>query len=174
MPETSERKRQALLPIFRDALGFAAAQADRILTDHPGYSPMYTVGGKWDREGERWTHWCEGFFPGILWLLYKQTNNEKYRQCAELYSKALEPRRHDRAVHDLGFLFFSTYLRWYHLTGEAALRDVLIDAGRTLALRRQKGGYFASFVGPQSLFIDMMLNVGIILWAAIVNGGGGC
>ncbi len=47
-----------------------------------------------------------------------------------------------------------------------ALRDVLIQAGRTLALRRQKGGYLASFVGPQSLFIDIMMNVGIIFWAA--------
>jgi unsaturated chondroitin disaccharide hydrolase len=47
---------------------------------------------------------------------------------------------------------------------------VLIDAGRTLALRRQKGGYLASFVGPQSLFIDVMMNVGIILWAANATG----
>src|SRR5262249_2855216 len=65
---------------------------------------------------------------------------------------------------------FSTYLRWYRLTGEPALRDVLIEAGRTLALRRQKGGYLASFVGPQSLFIDVMMNVGIILWAANETG----
>ena len=58
--------------------------------------------------------------------------------------------RFDRDVHDLGFLFFSTYLRWYHLTGDAASRQVLIDAGRTLALRRQPGGYLASFIGPES------------------------
>jgi unsaturated chondroitin disaccharide hydrolase len=57
-------------------------------------------------------------------------------------------------------------MRWYHLTGDARLRDVVIDAGRTLALRRQKGGYLASFIGPQSLFIDVMMNVGVILWAA--------
>ena len=37
---------------------------------------------------------------------------------AERYSRPLEPRRFDRTVHDLGFLFFSTYLRWYHLTGD--------------------------------------------------------
>src|SRR5262249_2199675 len=89
-----------------------------------------------------------------------------WRQLAERYSRPLEPRRHDRTVHDLGFLFFSTYLRWYHLTGDPALQTILIDAGRTLALRRQRGGYLASFIGPQSLFIDIMMNVGIILWAA--------
>ena len=47
---------------------------------------------------------------------------------------------------------------------------MLIQAGRTLALRRQKGGYLASFIGPQSLFIDIMMNVGIILWAANATG----
>ena len=75
-------------------------------------------------------------------------------------------------MHDLGFLFFSTYLRWYRLTGEPALQEVLIEAGRTLALRRQMGGYLASFIGPQSLFIDIMMNVGIILWAANATGDG--
>ena len=131
---------------------------------------MYTVGGKWNREGERWTHWCEGFYPGIFWLLHAHTGSAEWRDLAERYSRPLEHRRFDRAVHDLGFLFFSTYLRWYHRTNDPALRQVLIDAGRTLALRRQKGGYLASFVGPQSLFIDIMMNVGIILWAANATG----
>src|SRR5436309_11802132 len=158
--------REAVLPRFRQALDFAAAQAQRTVTAYPGYTPMYTVGGRWNREGERWTHWCEGFFPGILWLLHKHTGAAEWRLQAERYSRPLEPRRHDRNVHDLGFLFFSTYLRWYHLTGEPALRDILIEAGRTLALRRLKGCYLASFVGPQSLFIDIMMNVGIIFWAA--------
>lgn len=155
---------------FTRALEFAAAQADRIVTQYPGYTPMYTVGGRWKREGERWTHWCEGFFPGILWLLHKQTGEARWRLLAEQYTRPLETCRLDRTVHDLGFLFFSTYLRWYHLTGDPTLRGVLIDAGRTLAVRRQKGGYLASFIGPQSLFIDIMMNVGIIFWAARETG----
>lgn len=148
------------------ALDFAAAQCRRLIANHPGYAPMYTVGGKWNREGERWTHWCEGFYPGIFWLLHKTTGDSFWRLHAEEYSRNLEPRRFDRNVHDLGFLFFSTYLRWYRLTGDEPLKQVLIDAGRTLALRRQVGGYLSSFVGPHSLFIDIMMNVGVILWAA--------
>src|SRR5262249_38938756 len=158
--------RADLPPTFQDALAFAATQARRILTNHPGYSPMYTVCGAWGKEGERWTYWCEGFFPGILWLLHKHTGDPKWRDEAERLSRPLEGRRLDRAVHDLGFLFLPTYLRWYHRTREPALRDVLVDAGRTLALRRQPGGYLASFLGPQSLFIDVMMNVGIIFWTA--------
>jgi unsaturated chondroitin disaccharide hydrolase len=152
--------------VFRSALDFAAAQARRVVRQYPGYTPVYTVGGRWNREGERWTHWCEGFYPGIFWLLHAHTGDADWRRLAEDYSRPLGARRFDRAVHDLGFLFLSTYLRWYNRTGDPALRRVLIDAGRTLALRRQMGGYLASFVGPQSLFIDVMMNVGIILWAA--------
>lgn len=156
--------------VFTHALDFAARQCRRLIEQHPGYVPMYTVGGQWAREGQRWTHWCEGFYPGIFWLLHRHTNEPFWRQYAEAYSRPLEPRRYDRDVHDLGFLFFSTYLRWYRLTGDAALRDILVDAGRTLALRRQMGGYLASFVGPQSLFIDIMMNVGLTLWAGKATG----
>jgi unsaturated chondroitin disaccharide hydrolase len=162
MPDTSNT--------FRAALDFAAAQAGHTVTAYAGYTPMYTVGGRWNREGERWTHWCEGFFPGILWQLHRATGEPEWRRLAERYTRPLEPRRHDRAVHDLGFLFLSTYLPWCQLTGDPALRDVLVEAGRTLALRRQKGGYLASFVGPQSLFIDIMMNVPLIFWAANETG----
>jgi unsaturated chondroitin disaccharide hydrolase len=165
--------REALLPQLHDALGFVADQAGHILAAYPGYYPMYTVGGRWNRESEHWTHWHEGFFPGILWLLHNHTGEAAWRRWAEQYSRPLEPRKHDRTVHDLGFLFFSTYLRWYRLTGDPALRDVLIEAGRTLALRRQRGGYLASFVGPKSLFIDIMMNVGLIFWAANETGDKG-
>ncbi len=168
MPDSVSR--EALVPALRSALDFAAAQCRRVIEKYPGYTPMYTVGGLWNREGERWTHWCEGFFPGILWLLYRHTNDPQWREQAERYTRPLEPRRLDRTVHDLGFLFGSTYLRWYRLTGAEPLRQVLIEAGRTLALRRQKGGYLASFVAPNSLFIDIMMNVGIIFWAANETG----
>src|SRR6201998_1604139 len=141
-----KRTRDALLPPFRAALDFAAAQAECVATAYPDYTPMYTVGGRWNREGERWTHWCEGFYPGIFWLLHQHTGLSEWRNLAERYSRPLAPRRFDRTGQDRGFLFVSTYLRWYHLTKEPRLRDILIDAGRTLALRRQKGGYLASFI----------------------------
>jgi len=150
---------------FSDALEFVGQQCRRIIDKYPGYLPMYTVGGKWKKEGEFWTHWCEGFYPGIFWLLHKSTGEFSWREQAERYSRGLEARRYDRAVHDLGFLFFSTYLRWFRLTGDDRIEKVLIDAGRTLSLRRQMGGYLSSFIGPQSLFIDIMMNVGIIHWA---------
>ena len=119
--------------------GIRRGASAAVIDQHPGYVPMYTVGGKWNREGERWTHWCDGFYPGIFWLLHKVTGETYWRQQAEKYTVPLAGRRFDRDVHDLGFLFFSTYSRWYRLTGDATHRQILIDAGRTLALRRQRG-----------------------------------
>ena len=164
----SERENRAT---FDKAVKFAAEQASAIIANYPNYYPMYTVGGKWGREAEKWTPWCEGFFPGILWLLYRLTGESRWRRFAEQYTRPLADRRFDRRVHDLGFIFMSTYRRWFDETGDPALKQVLIDAALTLAQRFQpKGKYLCSFIGPGSLFIDIMMNVGIIFWAARETG----
>lgn len=75
MPHSVSLTYNSLLPQLETALDFAAKQPRHIITHYPGYTPMYTVGGRWNREGECWTHWCEGFFPGILWLLHKHTGD---------------------------------------------------------------------------------------------------
>lgn len=156
-----------LVPKLRAALAFAGRQARNIVERYPDFYPMYTRGGRWRHEGEAWTHWCDGFLPGILWLLHRHTGDAWYRQQAERYSRPLAPRQHDRDVHDLGFLFMSSYHHWYRLTRDPALTDVLIQAGRTMGLRfRRPGRYLASFIGPESTFIDIMMNVGIIFYAA--------
>jgi unsaturated chondroitin disaccharide hydrolase len=102
-----------------------------------------------------------------MWLLHQQTADPAWRAHAEHYSRLLESKKHDRDVHDLGFIFLTTYLPWYRLTGDPALHEVLVTAGRTLALRfNEKGQYLRSFVAPESLFIDIMMNVPIIFYAA--------
>jgi unsaturated chondroitin disaccharide hydrolase len=146
---------------------FAARQLRRLIETHPDSFPIYTVGGKWLRGGEAWTNWCEGFLGGQLWLLYGHTADPYWRGQAEHYSRLIQHRVNDRSVHDLGFLFWSTWKRWYDLTHDEAINAVVIEAGRTLALRfKERGGYLRSFVADESLFIDIMMNVGIIFYAA--------
>jgi unsaturated chondroitin disaccharide hydrolase len=149
------------------ALQFAERQVKALIESNPDYFPMYTVGGKWRHAGEKWTHWTDGFLGGMMWQLHLRSQDAWWREQAEHYSKLLEDRQHDRNVHDLGFIFLSTYLPWYELTGEKHLHDVLIQAGRTLAMRfKEKGQYLRSFVSDDSLFIDIMMNVPIIFYAA--------
>jgi unsaturated chondroitin disaccharide hydrolase len=132
---------------------------------------MYTVGGKWKHAGEAWTNWCEGFLGGQLWLIYAHDQDTWWQEKAKHYSKLIEHRKTDRDVHDLGFLFWPTWKRWFDLTNDPAVREVVVEAGQTLALRfKEKGQYLRSFVSDGSLFIDIMMNVGIIFYAAQVTG----
>lgn len=146
---------------------FAVTQLRRLIETQPDYFPMYTVKGRWRHGGEAWTNWCEGFLGGQLWLLYRHTGDPWWRERAEHYSRLIEHRKTDRTVHDLGFLFWSTWKRWYDLSGDEAINQVVIEAGQTLALRfQEKGKYLCSFVANDSLFIDIMMNVGLIFYAA--------
>ena len=112
----------------------------------PDFFPIYTRGGRWRHDGEGWTDWCSGFHAGMMWLLAERTGEPDWRRHAEHYSRLLEPKQHDRNVHDLGFIFLNTYLPWYRKAGDARLRDVLITAGRTLALRFNPRGPLSPLV----------------------------
>ncbi len=156
-----------LRPRLNRAYDFAARQVRATVDRYPDFFPIYTEGGRWRHRGELWTDWCGGFHAGMMWLIARQTGDAWWRSTAEHYSRLLEPRRFDRDVHDLGFIFLNTYLPWYRVTGEDSLRQVLITAGQTLALRfNRQGRYLRSFVAPESLFIDIMMNVPLIFYAA--------
>ena len=59
------------------------------------------------------------------------------------------------------------------MTQDPGLKAVILEAGTTLAQRFQPHGeYLSSFVSPDSLFIDIMMNVGIIFYTAIERGDG--
>ncbi|MDX1933605.1 MAG: glycoside hydrolase family 88 protein [Capsulimonadales bacterium] len=162
--------------LFQDAFAFAQAQVRRVLEKYPPtdslYYPMYTVDGKFGSDRKRWTHWCDGFFPGMMFVFAEATGDPFWLDHAVRYATPLEDRRYDRAVHDLGFLFFSTYLRWRALGGPVERIDpVLIQAGKTMAMRFMANGqYLRSFVEPASLFIDIMMNVGTVFHAGTVTG----
>jgi unsaturated chondroitin disaccharide hydrolase len=153
------------------AFEFAQKQVRGLVERDPDFYPMYTEKGRWRHSGEAWTHWCDGFLPGMMWIFHRRTQDPEWRKLAERYTTPLEPRKMDRNVHDLGFIFLSTYHRWYRQTGDTKLNDVVVQAGRTLAMRfKEKGEYLCSFMGPESIFIDIMANVGIIFYAARETG----
>jgi unsaturated chondroitin disaccharide hydrolase len=159
------------LAAYTTALQFAERKVAALAERHPDFFPMYTVNGKWHHTGEQWTHWTDGFLGGMMWQFHLRTKDPTWRTRAEHYSKLLEHRQHDRHVHDLGFIFLSTYLPWYELTGDEQLHAVLVQAGRTLAMRfKERGQYLRSFVADESLFIDIMMNVPIIYYAANESG----
>src|SRR4051812_21859404 len=162
-------------PLY-DALNFSQRQVRRLIETHPGFYPLYTDKGRWKHDKPAWTRWCDGFLPGMMWLFLESglaDDPSYWRKKAEEYSAPLENRKEDRDVHDLGFIFYhGTYKSWYETTvregkPNPALKDVVIRAGQVLALRfKRNGQYLRSFISDESLFIDIMMNVGIIFYAA--------
>lgn len=170
--EISREDRQ----LFEETIAFAARQVRRLVERYPDFYPMYTHQGRWKHDLPAWTHWCDGFLPGMMWIFCRRAEPGSadaawWREQAIRYTRPLEPRKHDRDVHDLGFIFMSSYHRWHELEPDPALEAVLVEAGRTMALRyREKGRYLRSFLAENSLFIDIMMNVGIVFYAAARTG----
>ncbi len=166
---------KALRDRLENAFRFGVSQLERMLPQWPSHNPapIYTENGKWTRPDFIWTDWCPGFYAGMMWLAYEYTGEAKWRAAAEGYSRALEHRKFDRDVHDLGFIFMSTADRWYRLLPESDptkqwLKDILITAGTIQSFRWKETGedhYLYSFNGPQSLFIDIMMNIRLLFRA---------
>ena len=155
------------------AFSFAQKQVRALVQSEPDFYPLYTDHGKWRHSKPAWTRWCDGFLPGMMWIFYQETGDQEWRSLAVRYSKALEERKDDREVHDLGFIFYhGTYKRWYEASvregaPDQSLKDIVIHAGQTLALRfNDQAHCLRSFHGSDSNFIDIMMNVGIIFYAA--------
>jgi unsaturated chondroitin disaccharide hydrolase len=170
---TTKHERETLSATLQDAFDFAQAQVRKLTQKYPSdYYPMYTVAGEFGHDRKRWTHWCDGFYPGMMFIFAEATGQSEWLDKAVSFATPLAERQYDRAVHDLGFLFFSTYLRWLELGGPPErIEPVLIQAGKTMAMRfMERGQYLRSFVEPASLFIDIMMNVGTIFYAGLKTG----
>ncbi len=167
---------KSLLSKVEHAFDFAQRQVEALLERNPNFYPLYTDHGRWRHSKPAWTHWCDGFLPGMMWIFYEESGEQRWRERAESYSQALENRKEDREVHDLGFIFYhGSYRRWYEATlregrPNQRLKDVVVEAGRTLALRfNERAGCLRSFHGADSNFIDIMMNVGIIFYSAMAS-----
>jgi unsaturated chondroitin disaccharide hydrolase len=155
----------------RVALEVAEGKVRRLADANPDYFPLYTNGGQWRHGKESWTNWCEGFLGGQMWIFAEHNIGEGWTERASHYTDLVKDRQHDRDVHDLGFVLAPTWKKKWELTGDKEARAVALQGGKTLALRfNPKGRYLRSFLAEDSLFIDIMMNVGLIFWTALETG----
>lgn len=156
------------------AVEVAADKVARLAADYPEYFPLYTDEGRWKHGKEAWTNWCEGFLGGQMWLFHELGLGGEWHARAEHYSQLVAERQFDDQVHDLGFVLCPTWKKWWELTGDETRRQVVIQGGKTLATRFDtRGRYLRSFLAPDSCFIDIMMNVGLIAVAGLETGDQG-
>jgi len=170
------------------ALDYCAAQVDKALegmaiTDSTydyTMEPRNILAGEtfWKCRKASPEEWCSGFWPGILWMDYSVTKDEKVRQAAEGYTEALSMLTKEPVFdHDIGFLVLSSYGKGYEQTGNPAYKQVMLDAADSLAtLFNEKVGTILSWprhvkeYGGHNTIMDNMINLELLFWAA-ENGG---
>ena len=79
---------------LESAFAFAQDQVRALIAAYPtDYYPMYTVHGKFGQDTKRWTHWCDGFYPGMMFLFAEATGESFWLDEAVKRSTPLEPRQ---------------------------------------------------------------------------------
>ncbi|MGJ8738669.1 glycoside hydrolase family 88 protein [Zobellia laminariae] len=129
----------------------------------------------WEMVGVR--DWCSGFWPGVLWYAYEQSNDSEIKESAMNSTEALKEIAYSPADnHDIGFMLYCSYGNGYRLTGNEDYKKVLLAAADTLAtLYNPKVGSILSWPVMTSKFnhntiVDNMMNLELLFWAA-KNGG---
>ncbi len=138
----------------------------------------YTVkaDGEHDDRHERYDIWTNGFWGGLMWLMYHATGNEEYkitaRRAGELMDKAFTDV--DCLHHDVGFMWHITAGADYRLTGDRTARNKNLICAMTLASRfKTNGGYIRAWNenwGGESndgwTIIDTLMNIPLLFWAS--------
>jgi unsaturated chondroitin disaccharide hydrolase len=124
--------------------------------------------------------WTTGFWPGMIWLSYDLTKDEKYRTAGEHHIKSFADRmanKIDVDHHDLGFLYSTTCVTPWKLAGNEQGKRVAVQAAGQLMHRFwDKPGIFQAWGtmdDPQQrgrTIIDSLMNMPLLYWASDVTG----
>ncbi|MBU2906726.1 glycoside hydrolase family 88 protein [Arenibacter algicola] len=164
-------------------LSYCAQQATKTLTLIPkdGKSlPRNIAPDSQEWRFINYKDWTSGFWPGTLWYLYENTNDQKWKEQADTYSRYLTPLSVTPALdHDLGFQVFNSFGNGYRLTGNPEYKEIILKTADTLAtLFNPNVGTILSWPRevpnmewPQhNTIMDNMINLELLFWAS-KNGG---
>lgn len=134
--------------------------------------PLKTQDGIYDDYGhEKPGWWTNGFWPGIMWLMYSATGEQCFRETAEIGEKSMDGAlaNFNGLYHDVGFMWFLSSGAGYKLTGSEDSKNRCLHAAAALASRFNINGRFirawngSGFDGW--VIIDCMLNIPLLYWA---------
>ena len=142
--------------------------------------PYTTTNGKYEEfaVNNNVSWWTNGFWPGMMWLMYLHTNDEEFlkiaRGCEELLDEALE---NFKIHHDVGFMWILSSLADYIITGNEKSKVRSMHAATILAGRFNINGRFirAWDTHPEKectgwAIIDCLMNVPLLYWASRETG----
>lgn len=119
--------------------------------------------------------WTNGFWPGMLWQMYKATGLEKYRTAAEEVEKKLDAalEGYEGLHHDVGFMWLHSAVANYRLTGNTGSKTRGLHAANLLAGRYNPRGKFIRAWNDDCIgwiIVDCMMNIPLLYWASKITG----
>lgn len=155
--------------LYRKCAAKFAAECRRLGTS----IPYIAENGRYDDcSGERIDWWTNGFWPGILWLMYHAAGDKMFRDTAEGVEEklAVNLREFRGNDHDYGFRYQLSFVADYKLTGDEKARRRGLWAAQLLAGRfNPDGGFIRAWDMPERvtwMIIDCMMNLPLLYWAS--------
>jgi unsaturated chondroitin disaccharide hydrolase len=140
--------------------------------------PHASNGGVYQLEQPHW--WTAGFWPGLLWHLYRESGEEKFKVLAEQCEERLDDvlNGFERLDHDLGFMWSLTSVARYKLLGESSSkRRALAAASHLMGRFNLKGNYIRAWNSWREgddnrglAIIDCTMNLPLLFWASEATG----
>jgi len=104
--------------------------------------------------------WTNGFWPGMLWLMYHDGGEDKYLKAA---------RSVEGLHHDVGFMWTLASVLDFRITGNKDARRRALHAAAILAGRYNPRGRFIRAWNSDCtgwIIIDCMMNLPLLYWAS--------
>ena len=142
--------------------------------------PYTSINGEHDnRGGNEIDWWTNGFWGGMMWLMYIATKNEDYKITADVSEKMLDDalRQYEKLHHDVGFMWDILSGVNYRYTGNEASKTRMLYAASTLASRYNiKGKFIRAWNEGEGQkrdgwsIIDCMMNIPLLYRASYEIG----
>ena len=172
------RKKEKLDAMVERSLEVARQQAlfmAETLKEHEGMLPKTYADGKLEMRDYNW--WTAGFYPGVLWLLYENSEDEELLGLARHYTSIVEPVKHMTTHHDVGFIINNSFGHGYRLTGDPHYLEVIHTASNSLITRfNPKIAAIRSWDWNNKnrwkypVIIDNMMNLEMLCFASATSG----
>lgn len=124
--------------------------------------------------------WTEGFWTGILWLLYEDTKEEKYLSALDSLLRTFQERVEQNIgldTHDIGFLYSLSTLAGYKITGNEKALELSVRAADRLMERYSEKAQIIQAWGnledPKEkgrMIIDCLMNLSLLYNISEITG----
>ncbi len=165
----SKQDRQWIEGLYQKLADKFSAECDRLGSRIP-YIADNGVYEDYSVKAPQW--WTNGFWPGIMWLMYEGTGESKYREAARGAEESLVENLKNFRVndHDFGFRYHISCGADFRLTGNEAARENALFAAQMLAGRyNPEGRFIRAWDAPERVtwfIIDCMMNLPLLFWAS--------